>query len=259
MIDLKERAGTAMNVQSQLNDQSVDSETTLAALAFAGELGKLLWHMKYGQDVKRSGMQRATLLLSHSVRTSKKFSRVKFTGLDHQQSRDKRRGLKVEAARADIVQRFARRAIVEWCADLCIACDGRGILGRAPRAESAVHDIECPVCLGRRNVVVDEQRVPFAHNGRGPMVLREYDQCSNCGGSGKLQILDRPETTGRQICKHCDGTGKAPVDEPGRAHALGISLDLYRSQWPRMFDALLAILDQADGGVADTMRRKMQR
>ncbi|RQZ24178.1 hypothetical protein DIE14_21950 [Burkholderia sp. Bp9017] len=265
MIDLKERAGTAMNVQSQLNDQAVDGETTLAALAFAGELGKLLWHMKYGQDVtyvhdvKRSPFRRAVLLLSQTIRTSRKFSRVKFTGLDRQQARDKRRGCKVEVAKADIVERFARRVIVEWCADLCVDCDGRGVLGRSHGDERAGRDVECPSCMGRRKMIVDEQRVPFAHNGRGPMVFRELDACSVCDGKGRLNLSAYVARVGRQICRSCAGTGKAAIDEPARAHALGITLELYRSQWPRHFVAALALLDKIDGSVSDTVRRKMQR
>lgn len=259
MIDLKERAGTAMNVQSQLNDQSVDAETTLAALAFASELGKLLWHMKYGQDVKRSGMQRATLLLSHSVRCPKKFARTKFTGLDSRQARDKRRGKKVDVAQADIVDRFARRVIVEWCADLCTDCDGRGVMGRARRVEHPARTIECPNCHGHRKIVLDEQLVPFAHNGRGPMILREYGACHVCDEMGRLTLFADATSVGRQICRSCGGTGKAAIDEPARAHALGITLDLYRSQWPRHFVGALALLDKIDGSVSDTMRRKMQR
>ncbi|MBR7961408.1 hypothetical protein KDW41_13240 [Burkholderia vietnamiensis] len=265
MIDLKEQAGTAMNVQSQLNDQSIDGETTLAALAFASELGKLLWHMKYGQDVsyvhdvKRSTFRRAVLLLSHRIRTSRKFSRAKFTGLDHQQAHDKRRGLKVEVAKVDIVERFARRVIVEWCADICTDCDGHGVIGRSRRDDPTDRDVECPVCCGRRKVIVDEQRVPFAHNGRSPMVLREYGQCPECDGVGKIRVSESGVRVGRQICKSCGGSGKAAIDEPARARALGVSLELYRSQWPRHFVAALSLLDSVDGGVSDTVRRKMQR
>ncbi|WP_333976351.1 hypothetical protein [Burkholderia cepacia] len=265
MIDLKELAGTAMNVQSQLNDQAVNAETTLAALAFAGDLGKLLWHMKYGQDVsyvhdvKRSPLRRAVLLLSHRIRTSRKFARAKFTGLDHQQALEKRRGQKVDVAKADIVERFARRVIIEWCADICTGCDGHGVVGRSRRDEPTDRDVECPECRGRRKVVIDEQRVPFAHNGRSPMVLREYGTCIECDGVGKIRVSASGVRVGRQICKSCGGSGKAAIDEPARARALGIPLDLYRAQWPRHFVAALALLDSVDGSVSDTVRRKMQR
>ncbi|MBW5284456.1 hypothetical protein [Burkholderia gladioli] len=259
MIDLKERAGTAMNVQSQLNEQAVDGESTIAAFAFAGDLGKLLWRMKYGQDVKLSGFQRATLLLANRMRQSHKFSRAKFTGLDRNQSRDKRRGRAVEVAESDIVERFARRVIFEWCCDQCLHCSGRGQIGRTAIDKPAVRRIKCPTCHGSKRIVIDEQPIPLGHNGRGPMFVRDYERCPTCIGIGSILEVDRVNRLGRAICGHCGGTGRAPIDEAARALALGLRLDHYRANWPRMFDAALALLDTLDGQVGDTMRRQLQR
>lgn len=263
MIDLKEQAGIAMNVRSQLGESVGDPQVTLAALAFADDLGRLLWRMKYGQDVKHAGVHRATLLLASRIRWSGKFARKKFTGLDHEANRARRsgaKGPKVERALSDIVERFARRVIVEWVADLCPVCSGRGVTGREERqSASSVVEVECETCRGARTVVVSEERIPFAHNGRYPTVYREYERCGTCNGEGKLRVVQKPRGNGRQICAACGGTGRNAVDDAARATALGVSLGIYRAHWAGHFHAVLALLDRIDGSAADTVRAKVRR
>lgn len=263
MIDLKEQAGSAMNVRSQLGESVGDPQVTLAALAFADDLGRLLWRMKYGQDVKRAGVQRATLLLASRIRWSGKFARKKFTGLDHEANRARRsgaKGPKVERAMSDIVERFARRVIVEWVADLCPCCAGRRVMGRAERHSAPLMvEIECETCCGQRTVIVSEERIPFAHNGRAPMVYREYERCGTCNGEGKLRTETKARSIGRQICTACDGTGRNTVDDAARASALGVSLGIYRAHWAAHFHGMLALLDTIDGSAADVVRAKVRR
>ncbi|ACD15583.1 hypothetical protein [Paraburkholderia phytofirmans] len=259
MIDLKEQAGVAMNVRSQLGEPTGDPKVTLGALAFAAELGSLLWRMKYGQDVKRKGLRRATLLLANRVRWSGKFARGKFTGLDRKENRARRSGHEFERSHADIVERFAQRAIVEWVADRCPHCEGRGVFGRSGKPPSAkVIESECPTCHGERSVVVSEERIPFAHNGRAPMVFREYQRCDTCNGRGSIHKEQKPSRDGRQICPHCGGTARLAVDDAERALALGVSIELYRAQWERYFHMVFSMLDKVDGSAADTVRRQMR-
>ncbi|MGA9914197.1 MAG: hypothetical protein WBR17_16865 [Paraburkholderia sp.] len=259
MIDLKERAGVAMNVRSQLGESTGDPKVTLGALAFVNELGNLLWRMKYGQDVKRSSLQRATLLLASRIRWSGKFARGKFTGLDRKENRDRRAGRSFERSHADIIERFAQRVIIEWVADKCQHCEGRGVLGRSEkRTALKVVELTCETCRGERFLVVDEEYIPFAHNGRGPMALREYERCGTCHGRGTIRSEQKAARDGRQICPFCNGTARHPVDEAARALALGVSLDLYRTQWARYFHGVFAMLDKVDGSAADTMRRQMR-
>jgi hypothetical protein len=262
MIDLKEQAGIAMNVQGQFSDPIADPQVTLGALAFADDLGRLLWRMKYGQDVKRAGLHRATLLLASRIRWSGKYARKKFTGLDHEETRLRRAGKKVERALADIVERFARRVIVEWVADLCPACNGIGVKGRAHQQRAPlVVTVECEACHGTKFMVVDEERIPFAHNpdGRGPLVFRDYQRCDTCNGLGARRIEQKSPRDSRQICDACGGTGRHAVDEPARALALGVSLGTYRTHWAQHFRGLLASLDAIDGRATDTVRRQVQR
>ena len=258
MIDLKERAGVAMNVRGQLADPIADPKVTLGALAFADDLGRLLWRMKYGQDVKRSGLNRAILLLAHRIRWSGKFSRGRFTGLDRKQNRERRGGHSVERAHADIVERFARRVIVEWVVDQCGRCDGRGVIGRAARPRPVA--ITCPCCGGKRFVCISEEMVPFAArtDGRGPMVFREFERCAHCNGRGTVLAPAEEKREGRQICPHCGGSARLPADDAARASALGISVSLYREQWARYFHVTLAILDKVDGSTSDTVRGQLR-
>ncbi|VVD76527.1 hypothetical protein PEP31012_00871 [Pandoraea eparura] len=156
-IDYKEQAGIAMNARTQLADAVSDRQVTLGALAFADELGAILWHMKYGQDVKRAGLRRATLLLASRVRSAGKFKRSKFTGFSTSDKRNARLGADVERASADIIERFAVRIITEWVADLCPTCHGRRWIPRAstPRVAGAV-PLQCPTCAGAGKPIEDE-------------------------------------------------------------------------------------------------------
>ncbi|ALP64093.1 hypothetical protein AN416_07090 [Paraburkholderia caribensis] len=249
-----------MNVRGQFSDPIADPQVTLGALAFADDLGRLLWRMKYGQDVKRSGLHRATLLLANRIRWSGKYARKKFTGLDQEEVRLKRAGKKVERALADIVERFARRVIIEWVADLCPDCNGSGVKGRVQRQRAPlVVTVTCPACHGTRFNVLSEERIPFAHNGRAPMVFLETQRCDTCNGEGSTRVEQKPKRDGRQICDACGGNGRSAIDEPARALALGVSLTSYRAHWAQHFRGLLASLDAIDGRATDVVRRQVQR
>jgi len=261
MIDVKEQAGIAMNVRGQLSDPIADPQVTLGALAFANDLGRLLWRMKYGQDVRQSGLHRATLLLANRIRHAGKFERAKFTGLDRAARRDRDAGKRVEREKADIVERFARRLIIEWVVDLCTHCEGRGVIGRSGRCRTmVVEEAQCATCSGSRFVCISEERIPFAAgaNGKGPIVYREYERCSACNGRGNVRIEREVKRIGRQICPHCGGSGRYPVDAAARALALGVTLDVYRNQWERYFVGMLAVLDKVDSSAADTVMRQVR-
>ncbi|VVE28401.1 hypothetical protein PPN31114_03523 [Pandoraea pneumonica] len=156
-VDYKEQAGIAMNPHSQLADAAMDPQVTLGALAFADELGRLLWRMKYGQDVKHAGMKRATLILASRVRASGKFKRSKFTGVTKADRRDARMGFDVERSSVDIVERFAARVITEWVADLCVTCHGRRWIPRMSKSKAAAAPLlQCPGCGGTGRAPQDD-------------------------------------------------------------------------------------------------------
>jgi hypothetical protein len=260
IIDLKEQAGVAMNVRGQFSDPIADPKVTLGALAFANDLGRLLWRMKYGQDVKRASLNRATLLLAKRAREPGRFDRSKFTGVTRASEKAAAlAGRKVERSVSDIVERFARQAIIEWIADLCIACDGRGVSGRGK--EVTLQRVVCPSCSGAGRVCRDEYCIPFAarFDGRGPMVFREFERCSQCRGIGGIDIKVASKNTGRQICSVCRGTGRRVEEHAARARALGVSLEQYHAHWKPHFHAVHALLDALDGAANDTVRRRVQR
>lgn len=267
-IDLKEQAGIAMNVRGQLSDPVADTQVTLGALAFASDLGRFLWRMKYGQDFRlrdsegRTVMHRATLLLANSIRVSGKFKRAKFTGIDRASraaKRDRAMGKPVQRETVDIIERLAHRAIAEWIDDLCPRCDGRGVVGRA----EAVDMIEavCASCAGRRHVCVDEQRIPFAArtDGSGPMVFREWQRCDECCGSGRVRMPAPVKRTGRQICPDCQGSGRRAPDHAARAIALGVPMTQYRAHWMSFFQIVFTMLDTIDAAAHDTVRQLVKR
>ncbi|MGE8162990.1 hypothetical protein ACQKRQ_22845 [Paraburkholderia sp. NPDC080076] len=257
MIDLKEQAGVAMNVRGQFSDPIVDPKVTLGALAFANDLGRALVRMKCGQDVRPDAVRRATLLLAQMIRRSGKFNRGKFTGLDAEAKRDRRAGQKVERSKVDIVERFALCLLVEWVNDQCPRCDGRGAIGRTPKPQPV--SSVCPDCKGARVVCVSEERIPFAasRSGRGPLVYRELEACTKCLGRGTVLTVPK-KSDSRQICPCCSGDGRRPIDESARAHALGVSLPIYRRYWAAHFCSMLAVLDHVDARVVDTMRAQLR-
>ncbi|CAG4906208.1 hypothetical protein [Paraburkholderia saeva] len=255
MIDLKEQAGVAMNVRGQFSDPIVDPKVTLGALAFANDLGRALVRMKAGQDTRPEIVRRATLLLAQMIRRSGKFNRGKFTGMDRATKRDQRAGREVERSNVDIVERFALRLIVEWIDDQCPRCDGRGVIGRAQAPQPVA--VVCSSCNGTRRVCVSEERIPFAAGRNGPRVYREFSRCEACLGRG-TQLVTPPKSEGRQICRSCGGDGRRAIDEAARAQALGVPLRMYREHWVESFQSMLAVLDQVDGRVVDTMRRKLR-
>ena len=242
-----------MNVRSQLGKSLGDPKVTLGALAFADELGNLLWRMKYGQDIRRAGVHRATLLLANRIRSSGKFNRSKFNGRDASTNRDRKAGKEVERALTDIIERFSRRLIVEWVADVCVACGGRGIaFGHvmAPSAQTGT----CDTCSGSGRVLELEEYIPFLAGRHGPLPIRHYVRCEHCIGRGVIQIRQRVSHT--HVCTVCNGLRRAPVDEAARALALGVSLPVYRRHWAGYFHGMLAILDRIDGSAADVVRRR---
>ncbi|EIF32540.1 hypothetical protein BCh11DRAFT_00268 [Burkholderia sp. Ch1-1] len=258
MIDLKEQAGVAMNVRGQFSDPIVDPKVTLGALAFANDLGRALVRMKCGQDIRPDAVRRTTLLLAQLIRRSGKFNRGKFTGIDAEARRERKAGQRIERSKVDIVERFALRLLVEWVDDQCVRCNGRGAIGRNmnPLPVSCV----CPDCGGKGEQVTEE-RVPFAahSNGRGgPIVYRERVRCERCLGRGVLTTVPK-KTEGRQICPCCGGDGRRQIDEAARAHALGVSLPVYRRSWVDHFSAMLAIIDKVDWRVVDTMRAQLRQ
>lgn len=78
------------------------------------------------------------------------------------------------------------------------------------------------------------------------------DQCMCCEGRGVVR------TGGRYICPDCAGSGRRPIDDAARAHALGIPLDEYRRHWSRRFHDMLALLDNVKGSTFDTMSRQLR-
>jgi hypothetical protein len=227
---LKERAGIAMNVRVQLADVAPDRQVTLGSLAMVDELGNMLWHMKYGQDLRQRALHRASLLLASRITVG---SRHKRGTSALAKARDEKRN-EGGADRGSMLVRFAERAIVEWVADQCSSCGGRGMMGGGGRTTVRVDCVSCrPV-----RVAVDE-RLPFC---KWPIADRS--PCPVCYGKGFYEA--HPFTEVPHLCAHCDGSGKEPVSPAKRALALGVPLAQYHRRWADRFDWLTSILRQID-------------
>jgi hypothetical protein len=252
MIDVKELAGVAMNVRGQLADSIPDPQVTLGALAFANELGSLLWRIQAGQDITRSTVTRTTFLIANIIRLDERFKRGKFSGLDREQRRERNAGHPHLKSSRDIVERFAYRVLVEWTAVHCVVCDGRGKLGL--RNKSKPRPLLCDVCDGTGKQVASEKRIPCETARDGVLVRREYEPCSACNGLRRTYLPSESERT--QACSHCSGTGFEPVNHAARALALGIPIQLYEKRWLARFDPMLDHLDRVDERAARAVRRQ---
>ncbi|MGC5885718.1 hypothetical protein [Ralstonia pseudosolanacearum] len=115
-IDPREMVAVAMNVHGQLADSHGNGEVVLGAFAVAGELGRVLWRLRYGEMGHAREMDRATTLLAKRLR-AEACVRVRGRGL-----RD--RGPTAGAAGADVFHRLAQRAVWEWLHDECPECGG---------------------------------------------------------------------------------------------------------------------------------------
>jgi hypothetical protein len=231
MSELKERAGIAMNVRVQLADVAPDRQVTLGALAMVDELGNMLWHMKYGQDLRRRGLHRATLLLASRIADGSRYRRGKSAGAKF---REARRDGEAAPDGPSLLERFAERAIIEWIADQCSACGGRGMRGGGGRT---VRRVDCKTCGPVRDAI--DARLRFS---RWP--LNDREPCPACYGKGFYE--ERPFAEVAHLCTHCSGSGKEPVNPARRAQALGVPLDQYHRRWAARFDWLGAMLTQID-------------
>ncbi|SDV47927.1 DnaJ-like cysteine-rich domain-containing protein [Chitinasiproducens palmae] len=250
MIDFRERAGIAMSTRGAFTDATPDRKVTLGALAFANELGRLLWRMKYGQDVKRAGIARASLLFSESLRNSRPVSRTRHGRNRLLLSSSDRSG----PQHGEVYDRLAAAVLDEWVNDRCPTCKGRGTVGGKEASASARVET-CAVCDGA-GVLIDEHLIPFAAHpeGSGPLIYRVRSACPCCDGTGKA--VARTTIPHRQICPDCNGTGTRPVNRALRARHLGLPLRTYEHVWHTRFESALTMLDNLDALVNDTMRQQ---
>ncbi|MFM0647251.1 hypothetical protein PQR14_23250 [Paraburkholderia bryophila] len=245
MSELKERAGIAMNVRVQLADVAPDRQVTLGALATVDELGNMLWHMKYGQDLRRRALHRAALLLSTRIAEGSRFRRGKLSGIakmrDAQRPDHERR-----SDESTLLVRFAENVILEWLGDQCSKCGGRGMLGGGGRIERRV---DCVKCAPLREAV--DTRTRFCH-----WPIADRSPCDACLGKGF--VVEKPLPEVPHLCGHCDGSGKEPINHGRRAVALGVSLDVYWRRWVSRFEWLHSVLEQVDARTEEQFARRLQ-
>lgn len=243
MSTLKERAGIAMNVRVACADIAPDRQVTLGALALVDELGNMLWHMKYGQDLKQRALHRASLLLASRITLGGRYRRGKSAVA---KAADEKKQGDSGADRASLLVRFAERAIVEWIADQCQVCGGRGMLGGGGRITKRV---DCKACLPVRGAINDRLRF-----SRWP--IADGSPCPVCYGKGFYEEHPFPEVP--HLCGHCNGSGKEPVSPSKRALAIGVPLDQYHRRWADRFDWLASVLLQIDAATEQEFERGLR-
>ncbi|WP_420994102.1 hypothetical protein ACKI2N_001915 [Cupriavidus sp. 30B13] len=240
MDDLREQVAAAMNPKGQLGDAVAQPEMKLGALAFADDLGRMLWRLKYGQDTTPQTFHRAVLLLARRARGLKRLRR------GHRVSR---KAMQADGGDGDLLERLAARAVGEWVKDRCHVCAGRGRLGGGSILRRRV---TCPECSGARWVSWEE-RIPFAAPG---LVLLWRDPCGTCNGLGGVGA--RGELQRMAVCGACGGSGRARYADADRAHALRLPLETYRRRWSDVLLGMLAVLDAFDGDTENVVSRQLR-
>lgn len=97
-------------------DQTNTRPTAKAIDRVAGELGAALYHLRFGGQLDQ--VKQAVALFSTYIAMRQRFSDGGFLAP------------LAPAARADLIRRFAERALHEWLSDRCVACAGCGRLER---------------------------------------------------------------------------------------------------------------------------------
>ncbi|WP_454731855.1 MULTISPECIES: hypothetical protein [Cupriavidus] len=240
MDDLREQVAAAMNPKGQLGDAVAQPEMKLGALAFADDLGRMLWRLKYGQDTAPQTFHRAALLLARRARGLKRLRR------GHRMSR---RATEADLGDGDLLERLAARAVAEWVNDRCSSCSGRGRVGGGAVVRGRDG---CPVCGGARWISWEE-RIPFAAPG---LVLRWRDRCDRCDGLGGVAAGGKLHRMA--VCAGCGGSGRARYADADRAHALRLPLETYRRRWSDVLLGMLAVLDAFDGDTENVVARQLR-
>lgn len=97
-----------------------------------------------------------------------------------------------------------------------------------------------------------------------PSTIRHYvgalSRCPACHGRRFLYPDSNTRAAMRtDLCPACSESGRAKVDHPARARALGVALDVYRKRWEKVFHDMLEILDCLDAETAVTVRFQCRR
>lgn len=238
IVDVRELVGVSLNARTANADSLPDRQVTLGAFGLANDLGRMLWRMKYGQDVKHSSLNRAALLLASMLRKFREFDGASRSGAKRRHRID---GHQTGAHNGDAIERFAYRAIAEWVADRCVECGGCGSIGGKERA-STILPVQCLSCSG---------------GGRLMAARRLSVSCDICSGTGS--VTRRQIGPQREQCPSCKGSGRQRTNHWARAHALGLSLDQYHRHWESRFDSILGQLSGFDKWTASQVRRSMRR
>lgn len=87
-------------------------------------------------------------------------------------------------------------------------------------------------------------------------VLQEWldDQCEHCNGRTWIQRGAR-----RQPCRTCSATGHRIARDIDRAHALGISVEVYTKHWAARIERMLAVLRSADAQASTRLQIELER
>jgi hypothetical protein len=280
MIETREQLAVALNIRGQLADPISNADVKIGALGLSGDLGSLLWRLKYAEQVNRGLLHKATLLLSNSIRSSRKFKRGRFTGLDPNARRNRIAGRPFDVKSADIIERFAQRLLLEWVNDACAKCNGVG--SDVGANFTATIWKPCEACAPSRVVPKDDEAakawranapmrwkaglvedwvyVPEGESTRSGDRLRRIlrqASCSACMGKGIVETRIKRRSPG--ACSRCQGSKREPISEAMRATALGVTGDIYRKHWHALFAGMLEVLDRVDGKTGDSVRARMRR
>lgn len=82
------------------------------------------------------------------------------------------------------------------------------------------------------------------------------DTCGRCHGRGWVH---KAMHGARRQCRSCGGTGRLRPMVTDRALAIGMEVERYGRHWDAWIDAIVRMLDAADGACANTLRSQLER
>lgn len=235
MINLRKALGVAVNSGSLAINEEERAVDRVAALAFAEELGSLLWRVKYGD-------QRHFVELIGGAGGSSVMARIMAKLEQWLRRREKRWAAK---GRGELFPLFVRLVLADWLSDRCGACHGRGMLGVERALVRTIREL-CPACSG------SGYTLRTTRSGRTLQIV-----CKRCCGNRSISLQREKEREKPRSCPACSGMGQAVLTPAMWASLLNVSVNDWMEHWDKPMLRLRDYLRAVDKRTAAQVKQQL--
>lgn len=177
---IREMTGVALNNHSmQVSLIKRTSADFVAALGGVEKLASNLWRIKYAGD-EHLLYATVELFAKHVWRRPGKPKRH--------------------------IYQLCKMALEEWSVDMCVTCNGNGVIGGRERVEHKL--LDCHPCKGKGSILKGAHKVEHL--------------CQRCCGKGKITEAVKIPAEKHRVCQVCNGAGVYVRKDAERAAAMGL-------------------------------------